>query len=101
MSSWWASLRGVGPVEDEVGGGDVLDAKDVGVEGVFPGAKWLGPDAFTAFGHDVAVFEIEPANIYAFVAIITDNNADGADRNFRHRDFLDVDEPGVEEIRAC
>ena len=66
----------VSPIQDKVGGGNVLDAEDVGVERVFSGSKWFGPDALVAFCDDVPVLEVEAADVDAVVSVITDDDAD-------------------------
>ena len=92
---------GVGPVEDEVGGRDVLDAQDVGVERVFPGPSGSAQTPLWPFATMLPCLKSSSAHIRALVTVVADDDADGADGNLRHRDFLDVDEPGVEEIRSC
>ena len=68
--------------------------------GCLPGYSGRDPDAFVALVHQVAVLELEAADVHVRLADEGDDHADVADGDLHHRHLLDLDEPRVQVPRA-
>ena len=89
-----------GPVEHDVGRGHQLDLHHSRVDGLLARIQRRHPDAFVALLDQVAVLELEAADVHMGLADVGNDHADIADGDLHHRHLLHLDEPRVQVPRA-
>ena len=93
-------LSARGPVEHDVRGGHEFDLHHAGVQRMFAGIERCDPNTFVTLINEVAMFEIQAADIHVRHADVGDHHTDVANRNLHHRHLLDLREPRIEIPRA-